>query len=125
MSTCQNSKLRVQHVCTTLPRMARATVLPPYDKSEVGKRIVLLRAAKQNMAQKALAEAIGITPQKLSNYESGRDLIPVHYAAQLCTVTGANFDYLYRGLMGDLPANLAGALLDAAKPMPERLSRRG
>lgn len=90
--------------------------LPEYDKANVGKRIVLLRAAKDGMEQTQLASGMGITPQKLNNYEKGRDLIPVHEAVKLCAVTGANFDYLYRGLMDRLPPTLLDALLQAERP---------
>lgn len=91
--------------------MARTPSLPEYDKLHVGERLRLIRKAKK-LKQNLLADMIGggVTPQKLSNYESGRDLIPVHVAARLCAVTGANFDYLYRGMMGGLPADMAQAI---------------
>lgn len=122
MSTNRNSKLIVQSVCTTFRAMARQ--IPEYDKALVGERIVHLRAAKNKMQQKILAEAIGITPQKLWNYESGTDLIPVDVAAKLCAVTGANFDYLYRGIMGTLPPDLMAAILEAMKAPPRKPARR-
>ena len=75
--------------------MARRPNLPEYDKRLVGERISLLRHAK-SWQQKTLAEMIGegLTPQKLNNYEKGRDLIPVHFAARLATLTGAGFDFI-------------------------------
>ena len=88
--------------------MARRPNLPEYDKRLVGERITLLRQAK-SWQQKALAEMIGegLTPQKLNNYEKGRDLIPVHFAARLAILTGAGFDFIYRGMMGNIPGDLA------------------
>jgi len=88
--------------------MARRPALPEYDKRLVGERITLLRHTK-NWQQKTLAEMIGegLTPQKLNNYEKGRDLIPVHFAARLAILTGAGFDYIYRGMMSNMPADLA------------------
>src|SRR3954452_21296351 len=88
--------------------MARRANLPEYDKRLVGERISLLRHAK-SWQQKTLAEMIGegLTPQKLNNYEKGRDLIPVHFAARLAVLTGAGFDYIYRGMMGNMPGDLA------------------
>jgi len=88
--------------------MARRPNLPEYDKRLVGERISLLRQAK-SWQQKTLAEMIGegLTPQKLNNYEKGRDLIPVHFAARLAVLTGAGFDYIYRGMMSNMPGELA------------------
>lgn len=103
--------------------MARRPTLPEYDKRLVGERISLLRQAK-HWQQKTLAEMIGegLTPQKLNNYERGRDLIPVHFAARLAVLTGAGFDYIYRGLMGNMPGELAEkiAKLQQASPSPAR-----
>ncbi len=88
--------------------MARRPNLPEYDKRIVGQRISLLRQAK-SWQQKTLAEMIGegLTPQKLNNYEKGRDLIPVHFAARLAVLTGAGFDFIYRGMMSNMPSDLA------------------
>jgi transcriptional regulator with XRE-family HTH domain len=88
--------------------MARRPKLPEYDKRLVGERIRLIRQAR-NWQQKTLVEMIGegLTPQKLNNYEKGRDLIPVHFASRLAVLTGAGFDYIYRGLLGNVPDELA------------------
>jgi transcriptional regulator with XRE-family HTH domain len=88
--------------------MARRPTLPEYDKRLVGARISLLRQAK-GWQQKTLAEMVGegLTPQKLNNYERGRDLIPVHFAARLAVLTGAGFDYIYRGMLANMPGELA------------------
>jgi transcriptional regulator with XRE-family HTH domain len=105
--------------------MARRPNLPEYDKRLVGERILLLRQAK-SWQQKALAEMIGegLTPQKLNNYEKGRDLIPVHFAARLAVLTGAGFDYIYRGLMGNLPGDLAERVARLQHPPPAPSRRR-
>src|SRR6187455_3060391 len=97
--------------------MARRSNLPEYDKRLVGERISLLRQAK-SWQQKTLAEMIGegLTPQKLNNYEKGRDLIPVHFAARLAILTGAGFDFIYRGMMGNMPGELAEKITKARQP---------
>src|SRR5690348_13995240 len=104
--------------------MARRPHIPEYDKRLVGERISLLRQAK-GWQQKALAEMIGegLTPQKLNNYERGRDLIPVYFAARLATLTGAGFDYIYRGMLGNMPSELAervAKLQQAQRPASRR-----
>ena len=104
--------------------MARRPTIPEYDKRLVGERITLLRRAR-SWQQNTLAEMIGegMTPQKLNNYEKGRDLIPVHYAARLAQLTGAGFDYLYRGMMGNMPGELAEKITKAQQS-PGSSSRR-
>src|SRR6187549_2023484 len=103
--------------------MARRPNLPEYDKRLVGERISRLRQAK-GWQQKSLAEMIGegLTPQKLNNYERGRDLIPVHFAARLAVLTGAGFDYIYRGMLANMPGELAEkvAKLQQAMQTPAR-----
>jgi transcriptional regulator with XRE-family HTH domain len=97
--------------------VARRPQLPEYDKSLVGQRISLLRQAK-GWQQKTLADLIGegLTPQKLNNYEKGRDLIPVHFAARLAVLTGAGFDYIYRGMLGNMPGDLAEKIAKLQQP---------
>jgi transcriptional regulator with XRE-family HTH domain len=121
MSTCRNPKWKLQTGCSTVRRIMPSRVgLPEYDKVRVGERIALVRLAKNDMQQKLLAEAIEITPQKLSNYESGRDLIPVPTAVRLCIVTGIDFEYLYRGNMGNLPDDLRKRLIEAGNRPTKR-----
>ena len=105
--------------------MKRPDTVPPWDKKRVGQRIATLRAAK-GWQQNTLAEIIGspATPQKINNYENGRDLIPVHIAGRLCAVTGANFDYVYHGLMGSLPGDLAEAIAKVEKDAGKTAFRR-
>jgi transcriptional regulator with XRE-family HTH domain len=97
--------------------------LPEHDKRFVGERITLLRRSK-GWQQNTLAEMIGdgMTPQKLNNYEKGRDLIPVHYASRLAALTGAGFDYIYRGMLAHLPAELAEKISKMQRPSPARRS---
>jgi transcriptional regulator with XRE-family HTH domain len=104
--------------------MARRPTLPDYDKRLVGKRITLLRHAK-SWQQKTLAEMIGegLTPQKLNNYEKGRDLIPVHFAARLAILTGAGFDYIYRGMMSNMPGELAETVAKLQQTPPSSARR--
>ncbi len=90
--------------------MAKASpqpVLPEYDKVHVGRRFELLRKL-YGMTQTEWAAAIGgrCSPQKIWNYERGQDQLPVPYAARACVLTGASFDYLYRGMSAGMPSKL-------------------
>ena len=106
------------------------TPIEEYAKERVGERVRLLLEAKglrQNMASEMMER--GMTPQKLNNYVSGREQIPVHWAGRLCAVTGANFSYIYGGDIGSLPADLARRILDLQNaprtaPEPRRRVRR-
>jgi transcriptional regulator with XRE-family HTH domain len=97
----------------------------PWEKSQVGRRIRAFREAK-GWTQTYLATVVahGVTPQKINNYEAGRDLIPVHIAGRLCGVTGLSFDYIYHGQMGNLPTELAGKIAKHLNDAPSRPARR-
>ena len=84
------------------------------DDTEVQGRLRLLRLAMGH-SQVVMAGLLGsgMTAQKWNNYERGRDRIPVDMAIRLCTVTGANLDYIYRGIMGSLPSDLIQKIQEA------------
>lgn len=94
----------------------KPSTLPELDKKRVGHRITMIRRAK-DWSQKQLADLIGmgVSPQKLNNYEKGRDMIPVPIANKVCILTGVDLDFIYRGLMGDIPSKLARDILSTEK----------
>lgn len=127
MSSYRFSKSTLQVSCSKLPHMAAASET---DNRAVGRRVLLLCKAK-GWEQTQLAAAIGsgMTPQRLNNYVQGRHGLPAWVAARICTVTGADFDYLYRDKMDRLPDSLADALIEASKELngvsrPKRRARR-
>lgn len=66
----------------------------------------------------------GMTAQKWNNYERGRDRIPVDVAIRLCVVTGANLDYIYRGIMGSLPSDLIQKIQEVRQREAEQPPKR-
>lgn len=96
-------------------------LLPEYDKIYVGLRFKALRKTR-GMTLSAWAEAIGLncSPQKICNYEQGEDQVPIQYAARACVLTGANFDYIYRGMLTNLPTRLAKEISAAGKDTKKR-----
>jgi transcriptional regulator with XRE-family HTH domain len=84
------------------------------EAQEIGERIIALRTAL-GMEQKELAGAMKISAQKLWNYEKGGVRIPVKHAGALCAATGADFDYLYRGMLKKLEPELRAAIVKASK----------
>lgn len=76
--------------------MAQGT-LSELDKARVGWRLRVIREAK-GWQQNHFAEMIKEDPTKLANYESGRHLLPTLIGDRVCALSGADFDYLYRGI---------------------------
>jgi transcriptional regulator with XRE-family HTH domain len=95
------------------------------DDTEVQGRLRLLRLAV-GRSQVALADLLqnGMTSQKWNNYERGRDRIPVDVAIRLCVVTGANLDYIYRGIMGSLPSDLIQKIQEVRQREAEQPTKR-
>lgn len=86
------------------------------DGSAVGERIALARKVA-GMKQKDLAEAIGVIPRTVQNYENGR--IPWDHLDEIATVLHRSKDWLLYGVddpgeqirfRGDLPLELRDEL---------------
>lgn len=93
--------------------------LPEFDKVMVGRRLVdLMRAMDWDGV--TMAGQIGTTPQKLTNYQKGRNYIPVPEAVRLCLKTGADFNYIFRGDHSRLPDSLMARLIQPAKPKQKK-----
>src|SRR4051812_42473633 len=110
-----------------MAKRAPPPAVPEYDKTHVGRRFRLLRLIR-GFAPTAWAAEIGekCTPQKICNYENGDDQVPLVYAARACVLTGANFDYIYRGIVTHLPKELLIRLIEAGQPpMPPERKRGG
>lgn len=69
---------------------------------DVGHRVTVLRDA-QRVSQVELASALGITPQRLSNYERGARPLDVVIAADIADKLSGTLDYIYTGEMRGLP----------------------
>lgn len=105
--------------------MAKLTpqpVLPEYDKVYVGLRFRVLRNTL-GLTLTEWSDAIGLkcTPQKICNYEIGDDQVPIQFAARACALTGAHFDYIYRGIHSGLPAKLKRQIIAIEAGMGKRL----
>lgn len=101
-------------------------LLPEYDKVCVGRRFKTLRKTR-GMTLTEWSNAIGLrcSPQKICNYEQGEDQVPVQYAARACILTGASFDYIYRGILSGLSNDLVKRITAAENdPSPERRHHR-
>jgi len=105
MSTSRDSELNLSSASGTIYRKMPAR--SDHDLQSISRRLELIRRAL-GISQAAMASRVSpsVTPQKWNNYERGRDRIPVETAIRVCVISGANLDYIYRGLMGGLPASL-------------------
>ena len=72
----------------------------------VSERIVQGRTAL-GRSQANVAKALGISAQRLSNYENGSRPLDIGLAIILCERFGLTLDYLYRGKVYGLPSELA------------------
>lgn len=72
----------------------------------VGNRIVILRDIK-HVKQVELANAIGISVGRLSNYERGTRPVDIETAIALCERLDSTLDYLYTGNTRGLPFHVA------------------
>ena len=73
---------------------------------EIGSRLKALREAKGISSQTSFARLLGAEVNQYGNWERGVGPITVEYAIRVCVFTGATLDYIYRGDLSSLPANL-------------------
>jgi transcriptional regulator with XRE-family HTH domain len=77
----------------------------PRSQSAVAARITALRQAR-GLIKAAFARSCGMTPQQLNNYETGGQMISTAQANKIASSHGVSYDYIYRGLLKDLPDDL-------------------
>jgi transcriptional regulator with XRE-family HTH domain len=80
----------------------------PHEEGDaaLAARLVELREAL-GWKQADFARRLGISYQRLSNWERSTQPLPLSGAQNVRRVTGATLDYLYDGVEGGLPRELA------------------
>lgn len=86
----------------------------PYKKA-VGERLARARAAKE-LSQVDLADLLGISPQKLWNWEDGTSLFPPGFMQPIARFLGIDANYLYQGREDSLPSDLLKSLHSLKEP---------
>lgn len=126
MSTIDLAKLSECFVSGTIPDEMAGDV---YDNRAIGARLELIRRSLK-VSQEALASMLEpllagekMTGQKWNNYAKGRDRIPVPAAIALCTLSGADLDFIYRGEWGALTPAVATKLQQAMTNPARRFKR--
>lgn len=94
----------------------------PESLKSVGERLELLRQA-MGLENQVLAQMIGISPQQWRNYKVGDNVFPPAAAIQLCIVSGATTDFIYRGERGGLPGHLLEKLAKVEHPSGKAVKR--
>lgn len=89
-----------------MPRMARSHQF----KVEVGDRLARARDAL-GLTQAEVARAVGVTQGAWGNYERGIRLPDPQAIAKLADLYGVSFDWVFRGNVLGMPAELAAKLL--------------
>jgi transcriptional regulator with XRE-family HTH domain len=82
-------------------------------REEVGARLLLLRetwSGTHRGAQDEFADYVGISPAAWNNYERGRSRIELSKALQVVSRTGVSLDWIYLGLWGNVPEDIARRL---------------
>jgi DNA-binding XRE family transcriptional regulator len=79
--------------------------------SEMAARLVLLREAL-GYTQAAFSRRLGISYQRLSNWERSTQALPLNGAQLVRRVTGATLDWLYYGIESGLPRDLADKIAE-------------
>lgn len=79
---------------------------------DTGRRLRLSRLALRIADQKAFGEGAGLQQSLYTRFESGRRLLTLSAALQLCNAYQLTLDWLYRGDASGLPYRLARAIVE-------------
>jgi transcriptional regulator with XRE-family HTH domain len=97
----------------------------------VGARLAKAREAKELTAAELAAKLPGVSPARLSNWETGLSLVPPPFVRHIQRAIGADANYLYLDREDSLPGDLLKALsreeavaAPQSAPSPRRASGR-
>src|SRR5262252_9523744 len=97
-------------------KIADTAVADEYSAAAIGRRLRLIREAK-GYTQPFIAQLCGMSAQAWNNNECGRDRISIAPALALCNaIPGVGLNWIYRGVVTDLPAHLAQAIGRKLRP---------
>jgi transcriptional regulator with XRE-family HTH domain len=82
----------------------------PFHPEAVGLRLIALREF-HGRTRSDFAGSVGIDPTSYGKIEKGRKPLKADMAFKIAERWGVSMDYLYRGRMTELPANLADSLM--------------
>ena len=91
------------------------------DSKSIASRVKALRKSLGIELRQPFADMLGVSVGRYNHWETGRQIIPVEYAAEVCAMTGATLDYIYLGKHSYLPLDLIVKLrisLNASQSTP-------
>ncbi len=98
---------------------------PDTSKRAIGERMMIVRMTR-GWSGVLLAEAMGISPQRLNNYETGKTFPPPDILAKFWRVTGATSDYVLFNRRDGMPYDLVRKVQEVegnlAKERPARIT---
>lgn len=94
-------------------KTARMEERVEYDAGEVGRRIKIIREAHQ-ISQGKMAEAIGVVPSAVGNWEQGRARPTFSQAKAIADEYDVTLDYIFLGRLFTLRHGVASALETAS-----------
>jgi len=104
-------------------KIADTAVADEFSAAAIGRRLRLIREAK-GYTQPFIAQLCGMSAQAWNNNECGRDRMSIVPALALCNaIPGVGLNWIYRGIVTDLPADLAQAVTRAQRGSPNPPSR--
>lgn len=86
-----------------VPRMKIGGEVAPHG--DVAEKLLWLRE-RVDMSQTAFAKTIGANQTQYSNWETGRQRLPLSGALRLVAIYGVTLDFLYLNRTDTLPASL-------------------
>lgn len=92
----------------------------PIAKETLGARIIAVREARA-MNQATLANELGISPQRLGQYERDQRTMPHDVLTRFWRATGADANFMLFGLTGNLPVSLVRVMRGADPDVRERV----
>ena len=97
-----------------------------HDPNLVGKRLEIIRLAKDIGTQPQFAKILNVSKNRYNNWATGGVLIPVEYAVRIKELTGATLEYIYLGDRSSLPLSLAQSIQRAeASSSPSDIGSAG
>ena len=72
-----------------------------YDAKEFGKRLQRLRK-RRKMTQVDLAEALHLSEDSISNFETGKTTVMPDHLTKICQIFNVSADYFYFDMMKEL-----------------------
>lgn len=97
-----------------MPRKPEEAPTPERSKQAVGRRLQILRRARDDESAKDISSAVNVQPNTWHYWEIGKNMADVWAMTRVADLTGVTLDYIYMGSVSSLPQGLAAKIRMAA-----------